>query len=41
MDPGQITGAQRDELMDQVKQQITLANIQELISVRFVIKVRL
>ncbi|CAH0767326.1 unnamed protein product [Bemisia tabaci] len=27
----QLTGAQRDELMDQVKQQIALANAQELL----------
>lgn len=34
MDPGQLTGAQRDELMEQVKQQIALANAQELLTVR-------
>jgi len=38
MDSGQLTGlsgAQRDELMDQVKQQIALANAQELLSVSY------
>lgn len=28
-----LTGAQKDELMDQVKQQIAVANAQELLSV--------
>lgn len=29
-----LTGAQKDELIDQVKQQIAVANAQELLSVR-------
>lgn len=31
-----LTGAQKDELMDQVKQQIAVANAQELLTVRVV-----
>lgn len=31
--PGGLTGAQKDELMDQVKQQIAVANAQELLTV--------
>lgn len=30
-----LTGAQKDELMDQVKQQIAVANAQELLTVKF------
>lgn len=30
----QLTAAQKDELMDQVKQQIAIANAQELLTVR-------
>lgn len=30
---GNLTSAQKDELMDQVKQQIAIANIQELVTV--------
>lgn len=30
-----LTGAQKDELMDQVKQQIAVANAQELLSVNY------
>lgn len=30
-----LSGAQKDELMDQVKQQIAVANVQELLTVRF------
>lgn len=30
-----LTGAQKDELMDQVKQQIAVANAQELLSVSY------
>lgn len=30
----QLTSAQKDELMDQVKQQIAIANAQELLTVR-------
>lgn len=30
-----LSGAQKDELMDQVKQQIAVANAQELLTVRF------
>lgn len=29
-----LTGAQKDELIDQVKQQIAVANAQELLTVR-------
>lgn len=32
---GELTGAQKDELMDQVKQQIAIANAQELLTVNF------
>lgn len=31
--PSGLTGAQKDELMDQVKQQIAVANAQELLTV--------
>jgi hypothetical protein len=31
--PGGLSGAQKDELMDQVKQQIAVANAQELLTV--------
>lgn len=31
---GSLTQAQKDELMDQVKQQIAIANAQELLTVR-------
>lgn len=30
-----LTSAQKDELMDQVKQQIAIANAQELLTVRY------
>lgn len=32
---GNLSGAQKDELMDQVKQQIAVANTQELLTVSF------
>ena len=34
MDTGKLTGAQKEELMDTVKQQIAVANAQELLKVR-------
>lgn len=33
----QLTTAQKDELMDQVKQQIAIANAQELLTVRILV----
>lgn len=30
---GELTGAQKDDFMDQVKQQIAIANAQELLTV--------
>lgn len=33
--PQGLTGAQKDELMDQVKQQIAVANAQELLTASF------
>lgn len=32
-----LSGVQKDELMDQVKQQIAVANAQELLTVRYLI----
>lgn len=31
---GELTGAQKDDFMDQVKQQIAIANAQELLTVQ-------
>ena len=36
---GKISPGQREELMDQVKQQIVIANTQELLTVRYFIQV--
>lgn len=41
MQLGNLSAGQKDELMDQVKQQIAVANVQELLTVKFLIAANL